>query len=157
MKPSTKLPIFERIENHVISKTDCWLTDLKPIFNGYIQIGIEGKKKLIHRLIYELNYGEIPSGNVVSHSCKNRGCINPNHLFLATPEQMRKTKSSTKGHTKNQGEDHGRAKLNNETVTKIKTLLSNHHLTIGQIAYLYNVSYHTVYNIKIGRRWKHLQ
>ncbi|MEY3866199.1 MAG: hypothetical protein RLZZ338_90 [Cyanobacteriota bacterium] len=155
MKSRPNLPISERIEQHLISKDDCWLTDLKPIFNGYIQIGIDGKKKLIHRVMYELHHGEIPEGLVVCHSCKNRACVNPKHLFLATSEQMRKTKSSTKGHTKNQGEDHGRAKLNNETVTKIKTLLSS-DLTIGQIAYLYDVSYHTIYNIKIGRTWKHL-
>jgi HNH endonuclease len=156
MKPNTKLPISERIEKHIVSKENCFLTDLKPIYNEYIQLGIDGKKKLIHRLIYELNYGEIPEGKVVSHSCKNRGCINPAHLFLATPEQMRKTQSSNKGLSKNQGEDHGRAKLNDFIVTEIKTLLSNSNLTTGQIAYLYNVSYDTIYNIKIGRRWKHL-
>jgi hypothetical protein len=156
MKPNTKLPISERIEKHIVSKNGCWLTDFSPLFNGYIQIGIDGKKKLLHRVMFELHFGEIPQGKIVSHSCKNRGCINPAHFFLATPEQMRKTKSSNKGLSKNQGEDHGRAKLNDKTVSEIKTLLSNNDLTVGQIAYLYGVKYHTIYQIKIGRRWKHL-
>jgi hypothetical protein len=157
MKSSPKLSLSERIERYIISKNDadCWLTNLKSFNNGYIQIKVKGKKQLIHRLVYELNYGDIPPDKLVSHSCKNKGCINPSHLVLVTFQEMKKLRKYTKS-SRNQGENHGKSKLDNQKVSEIKLLISENHLTLGQIAYKYRVSYSTVYQIKIGRRWKHL-
>jgi hypothetical protein len=48
--------------------------------NGYARIGIDYKEYLVHRLIYEIKFGEIPQGFHVHHKCKNKKCINIEHL-----------------------------------------------------------------------------
>jgi hypothetical protein len=37
-----------------------------------------------HRFAYELLVGPIPAGLVLDHLCRNRLCVNPNHLEPVT-------------------------------------------------------------------------
>lgn len=37
-------------------------------------------KKKAHRVMYEFWYGPVPANLDMDHLCRNKGCINPNHL-----------------------------------------------------------------------------
>lgn len=82
-----------RIENAIkrIKKTStCWLWTGQKNNTGYGVFGWydselkKTKSNSAHRVIYELLVAEIPLGLDLDHLCKNRLCVNPEHLEPVT-------------------------------------------------------------------------
>lgn len=61
----------------------CW-TWTASRAHGYGQFGVQGHCLRAHRVAFELTRGPIPDGLVIDHLCRNRACVNPDHLEPVT-------------------------------------------------------------------------
>ena len=73
----------------------CWIWQGGISSHGYATFGIRsGKSKLttyrVHRFSYELFKGFISHGYCVGHTCSNKICVNPDHLWLGTQSEVMK-------------------------------------------------------------------
>jgi hypothetical protein len=66
-----------------VTETGCWQwTRAKS--NGYGQLMTEGRHWMAHRYTYTHLVGPIPEGLDLDHLCRNRACVNPEHLEPVT-------------------------------------------------------------------------
>lgn len=66
----------------MVDKTNnCWIwIGSTRSINGYGQFLFNGKLVQSHRISFEIFKGDIPNGLVIDHLCRNKICVNPEHL-----------------------------------------------------------------------------
>lgn len=79
------MPVEAQLFSRVYFSGTCILHGNKPTkTTGYTEISISSIRHSGHRLVYELYVEKIPEGLVIDHICRNRACINPDHLRAVT-------------------------------------------------------------------------
>lgn len=128
-------------------EADCWNWTAAVASNGYGLLTIcVGKQESSHRLAWRLTHGEIPKGVYVCHTCDNRQCCNPAHLFIGTPRDNAMD-MAVKGR-------HGKAKL---TPAKVLAIRAAYPLkTQAELGREFGVTKEAIAQIVTRFTWRHV-
>jgi hypothetical protein len=138
---------------HLISRADrlpetgCLVWRGAEKSGGYAGTTLLGKAYMVHRLAWLAHHGPIPDGLLVCHHCDNRLCLEPEHLFLGTPQQ-----NAIDMLRKGRGRQSGKPQLDPSTVAAIKRRLLIGD-EVNEIAAEMKVSAATIGGIKRGDVW----
>lgn len=138
-----------------INNKDCWewKTRISPF--GYGQFATtEGKTWQAHRFSYQLYKGEIPKNMCVCHTCDNRRCVNPKHLWLGTRNDNIQDMIKKGRAYKADSEDNGSAKLSWANVNKIRELYKTGKFFYKDLGKKFNVCESTIKRIMNNWSWK---
>jgi hypothetical protein len=115
------LTLQERFEKYVeVDFNNCWIWVGTKTGKGYGYLQVRKKTIYAKRLSYEWFIGPIPEGKEICHSCDNRPCVNPDHLWPGTHLQNMQDRDSKGRQAKL--EENGRAKLKLEEVLNARSL-----------------------------------
>lgn len=76
---------------------DCWVwtgARFTEGAGGYAQFWLDGSTTKAHIWAYKSFVGPIPHGMQIDHECRNRLCVNPRHLRLATNKQNQENRAA---------------------------------------------------------------
>jgi len=141
--PCTLDGIFVEFENRIKKTPTCWVWTGSVNASGYGVFNMWISERA-HRLSYFLHRGNIPTGMCVCHTCDNRKCVNPDHLFLGTRNDNNKD-AARKGRM-------GR-KLTLQDAEEVKRLYANGKRQ-SDIAIQFGISKTMVSLICAGRYWR---
>jgi hypothetical protein len=79
----TSSEIIEGV-HYCVDESGCWTWLLGRSGHGYGEWLVPGRGTRAHRAAYEQFVGEIPEGLHLHHACRNRACVNPDHLEPVT-------------------------------------------------------------------------
>lgn len=133
----------------------CWLWTGSIKENGYGVLSIRGVRWYAHRYSYTFHKGPIRDGLFVCHSCDNRRCLNPDHLWLGTvQDNMADMAAKGRAHKgpSVHSDAHPLSKLKPDQARAIRADTRPARL----IAPEYGISTSLVWAIRKGRCWNHV-
>ena len=116
--------------------------------NGYGQFRYEGRTEYAHRVAYILAFGPIPAGAFILHSCDNRKCVNPEHIWAGTFDENMQDMVNKGRQAAGMRNHH--AKLRPEQVIAIRSEIGTHR----EIGERYGVTQSLISMIRSGRIWR---
>jgi hypothetical protein len=124
---------------------------------GHLQIVLMPGRvmRYVHQLVLELFVGPRPEGMEARHFPDNNPANNrSSNLSWATPLTNQRDRQANKTDTK--GSRHGKAKLTEEIVRKIRSEYVRYKVTSKMLGKKYGVAHSTVEGVLEGKTWKHV-
>lgn len=139
----------------VVKKKGCWDWNAKKNKNGYGSMRFRGKNMNAHRVSWIIHTGIEPNELSVCHTCDNRICCNPEHLFLGTAkdnvhDMIRKGRKNPL-----KGSNCPWAKLTENDIVSMLKLFEEGH-TNAYVGKIYGIHGASAGEIKRGEIWGHI-
>lgn len=129
----------------------CWLWTAGKTPGGYGWFQAAGRPWRANRLSCFISKGPFPAKLLCCHTCDNTACVNPEHIYLGTPEDN--SRDAVKRLRHFQGQQHHFAKLTEQQVLSIVALHAAGY-TDGAIGARLGVASSCVWGIVSGNTWK---
>ena len=141
--------LLQAKENGCIEWIGGWVTD------GYGRLRFNGVTILAHRLAFRLHHGH-DAVSLVLHTCNNRLCCNPEHLYDGThQDNMNDAKAA--GSFNKPGSKNPFSKLTELDVKLIRWYkLAFPNLTNGRIGQMFGVNNQTISGVCLRKTWRHI-
>jgi hypothetical protein len=152
---SRGIPVSVRFWSKTKTDGDCivWTGPIDK--GGYGRVWFNQKSGYAaHRAAYVLTHGDIPAGLGILHTCDNRKCVNPEHLYAGTAKDNMRDCIDRKRTAA--GESHGMAKLSADNIVEIRRLIVCGERLVD-IAERFSVSPSTVTGINRGDNWSSVE
>ncbi len=153
----------ERFWSKVEKTETCWNWTGAVRNGGYgsfsaLQPDGSWKPRLAHRISYQMEFGTFDESLLVCHTCDNRLCVRPDHLFLGTTQDNMDdmVQKRRQGPRKAKGESHGMAKVTEDDVREIRKLYAEGILDQPTLAARYGVTQVAVSQIVLRKSWRHI-
>lgn len=134
----------------------CW-----PWVGGWIDDDGYGRFDVTHsvnipasKMAYELTHGKLPKGMLACHTCDNRLCCNPAHIYAGTHADNNKD-TFRRRRRSHKGEANPPARLDSDQVTAIRQLFQSRAITQKLIAQICGVDHTTISCIVRRKSWTH--
>ena len=99
MRGKKEPPLMRLIDKtHFDTATGCWVWTASKKSNGYGSFTAPGLGAQAHRVAYLLLTGPIPGGMHLDHLCRNRLCVNPDHLEPVTQAENNRRAGAARTH-----------------------------------------------------------
>lgn len=135
-----------------VEKSDgCWLWrgSIPKSGDGYGWFSLGPRSERAHRVAHRLFMGPIPAGKLVCHTCDNRICVNPGHLFIGSAADNNKDRAR-KGRSSRHPQPR---KINFEIAQRIRAEYAIGGRLQREIGAGYGISQAVVSKIILGKTW----
>jgi hypothetical protein len=117
----------------------CWKGAIMPLGYGQFHLNAVNIHTSAHRFSFLIQRGDIPKGMSIDHLCRNRKCVNPNHMeIVSSAENTRRGKGT---------------KLSVNDVLEIRRRMAQYPCPIPALAKEFGVSRALITMILQGHRW----
>ncbi len=131
--------------------SDCWEWTGTITSDGYGRAQCAKEKWSAHRLSYHIFRGPIPNGLFICHTCDNKKCVNPSHLYAGTAQDN--SNDAVERGLQPRGIDMHNSVLTPKDVREIRCSEKSSRALAKQ----FSVSQATIMKVLTGRTWGHVK